>query len=87
MPLPSFYRSEEPARAWNVTHAAAFGAVIGALAALFKTLGPFAAGSQRSFTDNLLEIALAALAFALLCVAAATLRNFVARRLVSHEGR
>jgi hypothetical protein len=82
MPLPSFYRSQEPARAWNVFHAAGYGAVLGALAALFKTLGPFAAGAQRGFTDHLLEIALGTLAFALLCGAAATLRNFLARRLV-----
>jgi len=34
-----------------------------------------------------MEIAAAALAFAVLCAAAAALRNFIARRLIWHEGR
>ena len=83
--LPSFYRSDDPARAWNVTHACALGALLGVVAALFRTLGPFAAGVQRSLPDNLLEIGLAAVAFALLCAGAAILRNFVARHMVWHE--
>jgi len=88
MPLPSFYKSGEAARAWNVTHAAIYGAVGGALAAVFKTLGPLrAAAAAANLADSLTEIAVAALAFALLCAAAATLRNFIARRLVWHEGR
>lgn len=88
MPLPSLYRSREPASSWNVARAACCGAVIGALAALFKTLGPFRAGAGTgNLTDHLMEIAAAALAFALLCAAAATLRNFIARRLVWREGR
>ncbi len=88
MPLPSLYKLGEPARAWNVTHAAIYGAVVGALAAVFKTLGQLhAAASAGNLVDSLTEIVVAALAFALLCAAAATLRNFLARRLVWHEGR
>ncbi len=81
MPLPSLYKSEMPARAWNVAHAAVYGALIGALAAVFKTLGPFSAG-RGGPADSLLEIGAAALAFALLCAGAAALRNFIARRLI-----
>lgn len=88
MPLPSLFKSAETARAWNIAHAACYGAVIGALAALFKTLAPpGAGGGAANLTDRLLQIALAALAFALLCAAAASLRNFIARRLVWHAGR
>ena len=88
MPLPSFYRSAEPASAWNVVHAACYGAIIGALAALFRTVGPFrAGGGAGNLPDYLMEIAAAALAFAVLCAAAAALRNFIARRLIWHEGR
>lgn len=87
MLLPSFYRSDDPTRAWNVANAAAFGACLGVLAALLKTFNPFAAGAQRSLAAHLLEIALAAIAFALLCAAAATLRNFLARRVVWHDKR
>jgi hypothetical protein len=88
MPLPSFYQSDENATAWNVTHAACYGALIGALAALFKALGPFrAANAVASLTGNVKEIAGAALVFALLCAGAAALRNFLARRVVWHDGR
>lgn len=87
MLLPSLYKSERPTSAWNVAHAACYGAVIGALAALFKTLGPFTGAGTGKLTDHVMEIAAAALAFALLCAAAATLRNFIARRLMWHEGR
>ena len=63
-----------------MTRAAVYGAGIGALAALFKTLGlRHEAGSALA---HLLEIAAAALAFALLCAAAAALHNFFARRLI-----
>jgi hypothetical protein len=73
-------------RLWNVAHAAAYGAVIGALAALFKALRPLAAGAGTEiFTAKLVEIATAALVFALLCAAAAILRNFIARCLVWDE--
>ena len=82
--LPSLYKSGQSARAWNVAHAFGYGAGIGALAAAFKTLGPFRVGAG-SFADRLVEIAVAAAAFALLCAAAAALRNFIARRLIWHE--
>ena len=40
MPLPSFYRSGDSFRPWRITYAAACGAALGALAALFKTMAP-----------------------------------------------
>jgi cytochrome c oxidase assembly factor CtaG len=87
MPLPSFYQSRENANAWNVVRVAGYGAVIGAFAALFKTLGPLrAAGAARSVTGSVAEIAIAAVVFALLCAGAAALRNFLARRVVWHDG-
>jgi len=80
MPFPSFFVSGDGTRAWSVRRAAAYGAGIGALAALFKTLGPrHEAGSVPA---DFLEITAAALAFALLCAAAAALHNFIARRLI-----
>jgi hypothetical protein len=83
--LPSFYKSSYPDRAWNIMHAACYGAVIGALAAMFKTLGPLRAGAAFNLFGNLTEIILAALAFALLCVGAAALRNSIVRRLAQYE--
>jgi cbb3-type cytochrome oxidase subunit 1 len=83
--LPSLYKSSEPDRAWNVMHAACYGAIIGVLAAIFKTLGPLRAGATFNLIGNLTEIAAAALVFALLCVVAAALRNYVVQRLVRHE--
>lgn len=81
--LPSLFQSSENAQAWSVVHAAGYGAVIGALAALFKTLGPLhAANAGSSLTGRAAEIAGAAVVFALLCAGAAALRNFLARRLV-----
>jgi hypothetical protein len=85
MMLPSFYKSSYPDRAWNIAHAACYGAIVGVLAAIFKTLGPLRAGAAFNLIGNLTEIVLAALAFALLCVAAAMLRNYVVRRLVQLE--
>jgi hypothetical protein len=83
--LPSLFASGDGARAWNVTRAAAYGAGVGAIAALFRTLGPLhEAGSAPT---RVLEIAGVALAFALLCAAAAALRNFIARRLIWPEMR
>ncbi len=80
MPLPSFFAPGNSTRVWSITRAAVYGAGIGALAALFKTLGPrHEAGSVPA---DFLEIAAAALAFALLCAAAAALHNFFARRLI-----
>ena len=85
MPLPSLFISGDRARAWSMTRAAAYGAGIGALAALFKTIAPpHQAGSP---VTNFFEIAGAALAFALLCAGAAALRNFLARRLIWPELR
>jgi hypothetical protein len=89
--LPSLYRSGEQARAWSVTRATALGAGIGMLAALFKTLSPShqaVAVSVRPgehLLANIPQIAAAALGFALLCGAAAALRNFIARRLIWPE--
>ena len=65
---------------WNMTRAAVYGAGIGALAALFKTLGP--RHEAGSVPVDFLQIAAAALAFALLCAAAAALHNFIARRRI-----
>jgi hypothetical protein len=86
MPLPSLFKSSQSGHAWSVIHAAGYGALVGALAALFKTFGPLQAGGGK-LTDHLIEIGAAAVAFALLCAAAAMLRNFIARRLIWHEGR
>jgi cytochrome c oxidase assembly factor CtaG len=82
MPLPSLYRFGEQTHAWSVTRAAAYGAVVGALAALFKTFAPVHTAGTGHLAGHLLEIAAAAAVFALLCAAAAMARNFLARRLV-----
>lgn len=86
MPLPSLFRSRESARPWSLAHAAGYGAVLGALAAVFRTLGPLRT-ADGNLTDRLAEIAIAALAFALLCTGAAMLRNFIARHLIWQDGR
>jgi len=83
--LPSFYASTDRARAWSVMRAAFYGAALGAAAALVKTLGPWQAGGSAA--ARALEVAAAALAFALLCAGAAALRNFVARRLIWPQTR
>jgi hypothetical protein len=80
MPLPSLYLGNENAQDWRVMRAAAYGAGIGVAAALFKMLGP--TGERISGPVRFLEVAEAALAFALLCAAAAFLRNMLARRFV-----
>jgi cbb3-type cytochrome oxidase subunit 1 len=85
MMLPSLYKSSETDHTWNVAHAACYGAVIGLLAAIFKIFGPLRAGAPFNLFGNLTEIVLAAIAFALLCVAAAALRNYVVRRLIRYE--
>lgn len=84
MLLPSFYKIREPDRAWNVTHAACYGAIIGVLAAAFKTFGPLRASAAGLF-GNLTEIAVATIAFSCLCIAAAMLRNYLARRLADND--
>jgi hypothetical protein len=83
MPLPSLYVSADKPRQWSVARAAAYGAVLGALAALLKTL----ALSHQAIATSVPEIAGAALGFALLCAGATALRNFVARRLIWPELR
>jgi len=88
MPLPSFYRSGDSYRPWRVTYAAACGAGIGALAALIRTMAPVGlSGGLVGRTAAIGEIAAVAACFALLCAAAALLRNFVARRLIWNESR
>jgi hypothetical protein len=83
MPVPSLYLSRDGARVWNVARAASYGAGIGAFAAVCKTLGPLhQAGSAAAI---ILQIAGAALAFALLCTAAAAMRNFIARWFIWQE--
>jgi hypothetical protein len=78
--LPSLFASGENARTWSVSRAAVYGAAVGAVAALFKLLGPLHA--PASAAAGTLEIAGAALAFALLCAGAALARNLIARRFV-----
>jgi hypothetical protein len=88
MPLSSLYRSSgDGFRPWRISHAAACGAALGALAALFKKLAPFGVVNFSERPAGIAEIAAVALAFALLCTAAAMLRNFLARRLVWDERR
>jgi hypothetical protein len=80
MPLPSFYTSRDNARAWSITRAASYGAALGALAALLKLLTPW--HEPHTIAAIVREFAGAALAFALLCAAAAALRNFIAREVI-----
>jgi hypothetical protein len=88
MPLPSFYRSGDGFRPWRISHAALCGAGLGALAALFKTMAPLGlSGGLVGRNAAIGEIAVVAACFALLCAAAAILRNFVARRLIWNESR
>jgi len=81
MPLPSLYRGDEGAQDWRLTRAAAYGAGIGAAAALFKMLGPL--GERIWDPSKFLELVGAAIAFALLCSGAALVRNMLARRFVN----
>ena len=83
--LPSLFASGENARTWSVSRAAIYGAAVGAAAALFKTLGPL--HEPGSAAVRALEIAGAALAFALLCAGAALVRNLIARRFVQRKLR
>jgi hypothetical protein len=59
--------------------AALYGAGIGFLAALIKAFGPFRAVDRA--LPLALDIGVAVVAFALLCAAAALLRNLLVRRL------
>jgi hypothetical protein len=83
MPIPSLYLSSQAPRNWNIARAAAYGGGIGAVAALFKTIGPLRGGDPAF--GAAWQILGAALAFALLCAGAAALRNLIARRLIWHE--
>jgi hypothetical protein len=87
MPLPSFYRSHDPARPWSLAYAALCGGGLGAFAGLLKTFNPFRPAPAEDLTNHLADIAIAALGFALLCAAAAVLRNFIARHLIWHDDR
>jgi len=88
MPLPSFYRSGDGFHPWRITHAAACGAGIGAVTALFKTMAPIGlSGGLLGRPAATGQIAAVAACFALLCAAAALLRNFVARRLIWNASR
>jgi hypothetical protein len=88
--LPSFYLSNGKANTWSIGRAAVYGAGIGAVAALLRTLGPshgpFAGSiSSGGVLPILPEIAIAALGFGTLCAAAAMLRNFIAQKLIWPE--
>jgi hypothetical protein len=83
MPLPSLYASADRAQTWSVARAAAYGAGLGALAALFKAFGPL--HGPGAAAAHVVEIAVAASVFALLCAGAAALRNFIARALIWRE--
>lgn len=83
MPIPSFYLTSDGPRAWNVARAAAYGAGIGAIAGLFKTLGHLR--TTELGPGAVMQVLVATLGFALFCAGAATLRNFIARRVVWHE--
>jgi hypothetical protein len=78
--LPSLFAAGERGHAWSVPRAAAYGAAVGLVAAMFKMLGPLhTAGSTALGIE---EIAGAMLAFALLCAGGALVRNAIARRYI-----
>ena len=81
MPLPSLYVSGDKPREWSISRAAAYGAVLGIVAGLLKTLGL----THEAIATSVPEIAGAAFCFALLCAGATALRNFIARRLIGPE--
>jgi hypothetical protein len=83
MPLPSLYVSRDKPREWSIARAAAYGALLGIAAGLFKTLGL----THQAIATSVPEIAGVTLGFALLCAAATALRNFIARRLIWPELR
>jgi hypothetical protein len=78
MPLPSLYVSGDKPREWSIARAATYGAVLGAVAGLFKTL----AYAHQHVAVSVPEIVGVTLGFALLCAGATALRNFIARRLI-----
>ncbi len=83
MPLPSLFASRHRPQSWSIWRATAYGAAIGALAGVFKTLGPFRATAGpliNRLAGGVVEIVLAALAFAVLCGGAAALRTWLVQR-------
>lgn len=80
--LPSLYLPGDKAKPWSVLRAAGLGGALGLVAALIKTMTPIGGGWHPNFVTSLPEVACAALGFALLCAAAAALRNFIAQRLI-----
>jgi hypothetical protein len=93
MPLPSLWVSGDDTQAWSITRAAGYGAALGLLAAVFKTLGPLhepvalTGAAPVDFVASIPEIAGAAVVFALLCAGAAVSRNLIARRLIWPDRR
>ena len=78
--LPSLFAPAEKAQTWSVWRAASCGAVLGAVAAAFKSFGPLHTAGSAGMP--VWEIAAAVCGFALLCASAALLRNVIARRLI-----
>jgi hypothetical protein len=84
--LPSFYIASD--KAWSVWRAGACGAAVGLVASALKALVPLHAviaatwHPRAGLLANAPEIAAATLGFALLCAAAAALRNLLAKRLI-----
>jgi hypothetical protein len=78
--LSLLFGSGDNPQAWRVSRAALYGAAVGVLAALVKTIGPLQAPGATGMPA--LDIAAAAVGFALLCAGAAVLRNAIARRLI-----
>jgi len=68
---------------WNTARATIYGAAIGIGAAAFKLFAPWAEPHDLAAIAR--EFVGAGLAFALLCAAAAALRNYIARRLIWPE--
>ena len=73
--LPSFHLSHDKTREWSIARAAMYGAALGLLGGLFKTVDPLHQGDAT----GALEIIGATVGFAALCAGAAALRNAVAR--------
>ena len=76
-------RRQSDASPWNTGRAALYGAVVGAVAAVFKLLAPWS--GPLSLAADAREIVGASFVFALLCGLAAALRNFIVRRFVSSQ--
>jgi hypothetical protein len=72
-------------RQWNTLRATAYGAAIGMAAAGFKLFGPWS--EPQTGPGMAKEFIGAMLAFALLCGVAASLRNFIRRRLLESHSR